>query len=57
MTTSTDGPVENAMIRCPAGHWFNGPIEFLAPHARTRAGIDAEKAEKAVSDRSGGRAA
>ncbi len=26
---STDGPVESAMIRCPAGHWFNGPIEFL----------------------------
>jgi hypothetical protein len=26
---STDGPIESAMIRCPAGHWFNGPIEFL----------------------------
>ena len=26
---STDGPMESAMIRCPAGHWFNGPIEFL----------------------------
>jgi hypothetical protein len=26
---STDGPVESAMIRCAAGHWFNGPIEFL----------------------------
>jgi hypothetical protein len=26
---STDGPVESAMIRCPAGHWFNGPIEAL----------------------------
>jgi hypothetical protein len=26
---STDGPLESAMIRCPAGHWFNGPIEFL----------------------------
>jgi hypothetical protein len=22
-------PLESAMIRCPAGHWFNGPIEFL----------------------------
>ena len=21
---STDGPLECAMIRCPAGHWFNG---------------------------------
>jgi hypothetical protein len=26
---STDGPVESAMIRCPAGHYFNGTIESL----------------------------
>jgi hypothetical protein len=26
---SSDGPLESAMIRCPAGHWFNGPIESL----------------------------
>jgi hypothetical protein len=26
---SADGPVESAMIRCPAGHWFNGSIESL----------------------------
>lgn len=26
---STDGPLESAMIRCPRGHWFNGPVEFL----------------------------
>jgi hypothetical protein len=26
---STDGPLESATIRCPAGHWFNGPIESL----------------------------
>ena len=26
---STDGPLECAMIRCPAGHYFNGPIESL----------------------------
>jgi hypothetical protein len=26
---STDGPLECAMIRCPADHWFNAPIEFL----------------------------
>jgi hypothetical protein len=26
---STDGPLESAMIRCPAGHHFSGPIEFL----------------------------
>lgn len=24
---STDGPVESAMIRCPAGHHFCGAIE------------------------------
>jgi hypothetical protein len=27
--SSTDGPLESAMIRCPAGHCFSGPIEFL----------------------------
>jgi hypothetical protein len=26
---STDGPLESAKIRCPSGHWFNGPIESL----------------------------
>jgi hypothetical protein len=26
---SSDGPLESAMIRCPVGHVFNGPIEFL----------------------------
>jgi hypothetical protein len=26
---SAGGPLEAAMIRCPAGHWFNGPIESL----------------------------
>jgi hypothetical protein len=28
---STDGPLESAMISCPAGHRFTGPIEFLTP--------------------------
>jgi len=27
---STDGPLESAKIRCPRGHWFNGPIEALS---------------------------
>lgn len=27
---STDGLLECAKIRCPRGHWFNGPIESLA---------------------------
>jgi hypothetical protein len=26
---STDAPLESAKIRCPRGHWFNGPVEFL----------------------------
>lgn len=26
---STEAPLDAAMIRCPAGHWFNGPIESL----------------------------
>jgi hypothetical protein len=26
---STDGPLESAKIRCPAGHVFNGPLESL----------------------------
>jgi hypothetical protein len=25
--TSTDGPLDAAKIRCPAGHVFNGPLE------------------------------
>jgi hypothetical protein len=28
--SSTDGPLESAMIWCPAGHFFNGPIKFLS---------------------------
>ena len=40
---STDGPLESAMIRCPVGHAFNAPIEFLTwdkhqgEHAQERA--------------------
>jgi hypothetical protein len=26
---STDGLLESAKIRCPRGHWFNGPVESL----------------------------
>jgi hypothetical protein len=35
---SSDGPLEGAKIRCPRGHWFNGPLESLilvSPEART----------------------
>jgi hypothetical protein len=31
---STDGLLESAMIRCPRGHWFNGPVESLALEER-----------------------
>jgi hypothetical protein len=27
--SSPQGPLESAKIRCPRGHWFNGPIEAL----------------------------
>jgi len=29
---STAGPLESVMIRCAAGHYFSGPIEFLTPN-------------------------
>ena len=29
LMTSTDGPLESARIRCPRGHFFNGPVESL----------------------------
>lgn len=29
ISNSTGGPLEGAVISCPAGHRFNGPIEFL----------------------------
>ena len=35
---STDGPLESAMIRCPAGHCFSGPIEFLTWDATDKRG-------------------
>jgi hypothetical protein len=32
---STDGPLESAMIRCPAGHYFSGAIESLTWEGRS----------------------
>jgi len=29
LQTSSDGPLESAKIKCPLGHWFNAPVEFL----------------------------
>jgi hypothetical protein len=26
---STGGQLDSVKIRCPRGHWFNGPIEYL----------------------------
>src|SRR5580704_613021 len=60
---STDGPVESAMIRCPAGHYFCGAIESLTwdgndkhdpgPAAVTsRAGRDS--VQRSHDDRRGG---
>jgi hypothetical protein len=31
---STDGPLESVRIRCPRGHWFNGPVESLTLEER-----------------------
>jgi hypothetical protein len=36
---STSGPVEILKIRCPAGHWFNGPLESLIPPAPDEASL------------------
>jgi hypothetical protein len=33
---SSSGPLEGAMIRCPVGHWFNGPVEFLTQDSTNR---------------------
>ena len=29
MAQSSDGPLISMKIRCPVGHWFNGPLESL----------------------------
>jgi hypothetical protein len=36
---SSDGPVESAKVRCPRGHWFNGPVESLTWDKRTSATV------------------
>ena len=33
---STGGPVDCARISCPAGHWFNAPVECLVLPAPAR---------------------
>jgi hypothetical protein len=41
---STGGPLESAMIRCPAGHWFNGPTESFTWQDRHQHGPGAAAA-------------
>jgi hypothetical protein len=56
---SSDGPLESVMIRCPSGHCFNGPIEFLAFEKPARAAglchvkLPVIGAERAVGGTSG----
>ena len=62
---STDGPLDSAMIRCPAGHWFTGPLESLtlttepgraaALPAITQAGTAAPARPRAAPDADGGK--
>jgi hypothetical protein len=46
---STDGPVECAMIRCPAGHWFSGDIESLTLHGSDQRDRGTAEAASSVS--------
>lgn len=39
---STDGPLESARIRCPRGHRFNGPVEFLTVPQRSHGWDDVD---------------
>jgi len=39
---STDGPLESAKIRCPRGHFFNGPVESLTLGERADAAAERE---------------
>lgn len=50
---STDGPLESARIRCPRGHWFNGPIASLT---WDKSGTAAVRAAGAASPARAGRA-
>jgi len=42
LMNSTDGALESARIRCPRGHWFNGPIESLTFEQRPDAAAERE---------------
>ena len=42
LMNSTDGALESAKIRCPRGHWFNGPVESLTVEQRPDAAAERE---------------
>jgi len=53
---STDGPLEGVTIRCPRGHFFNGPLESMlwektaaAPRPEARRSQDAIRDQAAPS--------
>jgi hypothetical protein len=57
---STDGPVESAMIRCPAGHYFCAAIESLTwdgkdKHDPSSAALTSRTAHHSVQDSHDGR--
>jgi hypothetical protein len=53
---STDGLLECAMIRCPAGHHFNAPIEFLTWNGKGQGDPGATTADsRSVRDSQGSR--
>jgi hypothetical protein len=37
---STGGPMKGTRIRCPRGHWFNGPAESLSLDQRSEEVLD-----------------
>ena len=43
---STEGPLESARIRCPRGHWFNGPVESLTLEERPDASAEREAIDR-----------
>jgi hypothetical protein len=45
---STGGALESAKIRCPRGHWFNGPIEALTWHKEPHGGASRPGGQPAV---------
>jgi len=54
---SSDGPLESAKIRCPRGHWFNGPTEFLTWDKRQGAAAPLPRALGGRARLTGNRAA